>query len=881
MPLLTGVSREQARFVIPDELRADVRLLGDTLGEVIREYGGESLFEDVERLRELTIAVHGDDVQEADLAAAQAEELVSGWTWERADDVGRAFACYFHLVNLAEEHHRVRAFDARGREGVPSALEAALGHVCDLYGQDEAARVLGVLEFRPVLTAHPTETRRRAVVAAVRRIAGLLAQRDDSREGKAALAENQRLLRAEVDILWRTAQLRSTRPTPLDEVRAAMTVFDETLFRALPRIYRRLDDAIAGSPTGAEPTRAPAFVRLGSWIGGDRDGNPHVTAAVTREAMAIQSEHVLRALERACDRIGRALTVDEATTPPSGPLRAALAASAAADPEMFGEIATRSPGEPHRQALILAARRVAATRLGDADLGYSGAGELYRDVLMVQESLASAGAPRQAFGELQHLLWQVDTFGFHLAELEVRQHSSVHERALAELKAGGGVSGPSEEVLETFRAMAHIQRQFGARACQRYVVSFTRSADDIAAVYQLARIALQGVSLELDVVPLFETENDLGHCVEVVAAAMRLPDFRQRMSESQRSYEVMLGYSDSAKDVGPVSATLALDAAQARLVRWAEREAVHLTLFHGRGGALGRGGGPAHRAVLSQSPGSLGGRLKVTEQGEVMFSRYGHPASAERHVEQVAAATLLASTPGIVDSARESNARYQHLADSLGSAARVVYRELVETAGFAEWFARVTPLEEIGQMLLGSRPAKRGLGASLLDDVRAIPWNLAWAQARVNLPGWYGLGSALTAHDDLGLLREARLEWPLFRVLLDNAEMSLAKTDVRLMRRFLDLGGRTDLTAAVLDEHVRTTDALLDVTGHNRLLANQVVLGRAVQLRSPYVDALSYLELRALRELRLGEPSTHERGYIERLLLLTVSGVAAGLQNSG
>lgn len=877
----TRATRAQARFDVPEELRADVRLLGKILGEVIREYAGDSLFEDVERLRQLTIAAQGHDESHAALAAARAEALVDAMTWERADDVARAFACYFHLVNLAEEHHRVRALEALDRDGVPSALDAAFRHISRLCGQEEADRVLDTLEFRPVLTAHPTEARRRAVVAGIRRIVDLLAQREDSRRGEAARVENSRRLREEVDTLWRTAQLRATRPTPLDEVRAAMTVFDETLFLVVPRIYRRFDDAVTGAAAGTVRPRAPAFVRFGSWIGGDRDGNPHVTAGVTRQAMAIQSDHVMRALERACDRIGRELTVDEASTPASAPLRAALDGSAENSPELFEEIATRSPGEPHRQALILAGRRIAATRKGETALGYSEVGELLRDVVMVQDSLASAGAHRQAFGELQHLLWQVETFGFHLAELEVRQHSAVHGRALAELRSGGPVGQQTAEVLDTIRAMAEIQQQFGAQAAQRYVVSFTRSEDDISDVYELVRIALDGSSLDLDVVPLFETEHDLERCVEVVAAAVQLSEVRQRLSASERRYEVMLGYSDSAKDVGPVSATLALDSAQARLTQWAEQEEVRLTIFHGRGGALGRGGGPAHRAVLGQAAGSLGGRLKLTEQGEVMFARYGNPAIAEQHVEQVAAATLLASTPVVVDRARESAGRYQHLSAALGSAARATYRQLVETPGFTEWFARVTPLEEIGRMRLGSRPARRGLGDPLLADVRAIPWNFAWAQARVNLPDWFGLGSALAAHDDPALIREAQEEWPLLRVLLENAEMSLAKTDLRIMRRFLALGERDDLTAAVLDEHARTTQALLEVRGHGGLLANRVGPGGAVQLRGPYVDALSYLELRALRALRVEQQPPQQRDQIERLLVLTISGAAAGLQSTG
>ena len=340
----------------------------------------------------------------------------------------------------------------------------------------------------------------------------------------------------------------------------------------------------------------------------------------------------------------------------------------------------------------------------------------------------------------------------------------------------------------------------------------------------------------------------------------------------------MLGYSDSAKDVGPVSATLALYDAQARLVGWASRHAIRLTLFHGRGGALGRGGGPANRAVLAQAPGSVAGRFKVTEQGEVIFARYGDPLIARRHIEQVAAAILLASTPAVENRAREAAEEFADLATVLDKAAREAYHDLVRTDGFPDWFAQVTPLEEIGALRLGSRPARRGVSTSSLEDLRAIPWVFSWAQTRVNLPGWYGLGTGLAAVADLPLLRRAYQSWPLFTVLLENAEMSLAKTDRRIAYRYLELGGRPDLTEKVLDEHARTTSQVLAVTGHTRLLEDRRVLGRAVALRNPYVDALSHLQVRALRALRDG---AQDDAGMRRLLQITVNGIAAGLQNTG
>ncbi|MFG1814813.1 phosphoenolpyruvate carboxylase [Kribbella sp. NPDC049174] len=868
-------TRTRARFEVPEELRADVRLLGEILGKVLVEYAGQPLLDDVEKLRELTIAGDG----------AAAEHLVASWPHERAEDVARAFTCYFHLTNLSEELHRARVLRERDRVGnapVVSELAQAVEQISQESGEQQARALLNGLEFRPVLTAHPTEARRRAVLATIRRISSLLEERTDPRAGDSELAENRRRLIEQVDILWRTSQLRTSRPSPLDEVRSAMAVFEETLFDVVGNVYRRLDDALAGDAAGTKlPVVAP-FVRLGSWIGGDRDGNPNVTAAITREAMQIQADHVLRALEQATDALGRAMTLDAATTPPSAPVRRILEDARAVNPDLIADIETRSPSEPHRQLLLLAARRLAATRSRDADFGYPRASDFLHELKVLQDSLVTAGAPRQAYGELQQLIWQVNSFGFHLAELEVRQHSSVHTKALEEVLGGGELSDQTEEVLATLRVIGQIQQRFGPEACRRYVVSFTRNAGDLAAVYELADAAMDGRPIELDVVPLFETGEDLQNSVEVLDNAIQLTRVRHRLTANDRRFEVMLGYSDSAKDVGPVSATLALYDAQARITAWAQRNAIRLTLFHGRGGALGRGGGPANRAVLAQAPGSVAGRFKLTEQGEAIPARYGNAAIAQRHIEQVTAATLLASTPAVEERAAAAAERFAVVEKTLDEAARTAYHRLVKADGFAEWFGRVTPLEELGQLPLGSRPARRGVAVSSLEDLRAIPWVFAWSQARVNAPGWYGLGSALSAVGDVAVLRDANQNWPLFQVMLENAEMSLAKTDRRILGRYLELGDRPDLTQLMLDEHALTTAWVLKVLDQDRLLAGRRVLGRAVELRNPYVDALSYLQLRALRTLRTDDSLDEEQIVrTRRLLLLTVSGVAAGLQNTG
>jgi phosphoenolpyruvate carboxylase len=602
-----------------------------------------------------------------------------------------------------------------------------------------------------------------------------------------------------------------------------------------------------------------------------------VTAAVTVEAMRVQADLALRAHEAAARQVGRALTVDDASTPASAELQRRLAAAQAVAPGRLAGIAQRSPGEPHRQFVLHVAERIVATRTGEA-LAYADAAELISDLRAAQASLAAAGAARLAYGELQHLVWQVETFGFHLAELEVRQHSQAHERALAEVRAGGERSHETEEVLATLRAVTDLQRRYGVDACRRYVVSFARSASDVAAVYELAACLAVRPPV-LDVVPLFETGEDLRRATVILDGVVELPAVRGRLAETGGRMEAMLGYSDSAKEGGPVFATLALFDAQAELAAWARRRGVTLTLFHGRGGALGRGGGPANRAVLAQAPGSVSGRFKVTEQGEVIFARYGNPAIAARHLEQVASAVLLASSPVVGERASLAAARFQSLAARIAPPARAAYRRLVESGGFAAWFALVSPLEELSSLRIGSRPARRG-GGLTLEDLRAIPWVFAWSQTRLNLPGWYGLGSGLAAAG-LDELREAYVGWPLFTSMLDNAEMSLAKTDRRIAVRHLALGGRDDLTERVLEEYDLTLERLPAVTGHRRLLESRRVLSRAVELRNPYVDALSHLQLRALRALRAGDPGPDDRERLERLLLLTVNGVAAGLQNTG
>jgi phosphoenolpyruvate carboxylase len=876
------VGRGEAEQELPEQMRADVRLLGGLLGRVLRESGSPGLFDDVERLRLATIAAYTD---ESDEAFERAASIADSFSIERADEVARAFTVYFHLVNLTEEHQRVRVLLERNRrpdqQDASDSVLAAFTRLATEIGDDAALERLQAMRFHPVFTAHPTEARRRAVSSSIRRLARLLGEHDAALPGGADERRAERRMIEEIDTLWRTAPLRAEKPTPVDEVRAIMAVFDETLYTAIPHVYRRVDDALQGSDAGNRAPLVRPFVRLGTWVGGDRDGNPFVTAAVTKKATAIASEHVLLGLEHTAERISRVLTLAADTTPPSGALQALLQRLAASDEDGAADAIKRAPGEPHKRAMLLITRRIAATRLRDADLAYRDPEHLLAELHVVQDSLVAARATRQAYGHLQQLLWQVETFGFHLAELEVRQHSAVHAKVLAECDAGGALSTQAEEVLEVFRTIAQIQQRYGPRAAGRYIVSFTQSAEDLAKVHRLARHAVgaSGIAPVLDVIPLFETFADLQAAPGIMAEAVRQPEIAARLDATGRRLEVMLGYSDSSKDVGPVAANLALYEAQAKISAWAQEAGIRLTLFHGRGGALGRGGGPANSAILAQPPHSVDGRFKLTEQGEVIFARYGEPAIAMRHIDQVAAAVLLASAPSIEQRNRDAAERFADVAATMDAASRERFFSLVKAPGFAQWFATVTPMEEIGLLALGSRPARRGLSVESLEDLRAIPWVFAWSQARINLAGWFGLGTALDAVGDEGLLRQAYEEWPLLRTVIDNVGMSLAKADARIARRYLDLGERDDLADLVMAEMELTRSWVVRITGGDELLAGRPVLQRAVKMRDPYVDALSLLQLRALRALRTDESAAAPEW--QRLLLLSVSGVAAGLQNTG
>jgi len=961
-----------------DPLAREVRLLGALLGQVLAEQEGAPALELVERVRERTIALRrgGGPAVRADLDA----ELATLGTGEIAT-LARAFSTYFQLVNLAEEKERVRQLRRRARAAGRAPLDDSLDEAVVLLrraglSREAIAGRLAGLRISPVLTAHPTEARRRTVLVALRRVYALLDRLDDPRLTPADDADIRRRLREEITLLWRTADLRQARPTPLDEVRSAMVFFDATLFTATPDLYRAADraldtaDGLEGGPgsgiasglgsaadhrrTGTRPPLSPAFLAWGSWIGGDRDGHPYVTAETTAEAYRIQANHLLHGYEAVATRL---MTTLAARPRPGVPLAPALVRRLARDeddlPESMRDMAARFPHEPYRRRLGAIAERLRRTRAYLAELPgpqggrYPNPGELLLELEELREALVADGLQRLAYGGLQDFRWQVETFGFHLASLEVRQHAAVHRAARHALEAAppdlAGQVAPgvtAAEVLATFRAVAALQRRAGEAAIHRYVISFTTGPQDVATVRWLAARAADPAipasatsgfppgTPTLDVVPLFESAEALESAGAILAALVADPDYREHLRDRGDRQEVMLGYSDSNKESGYVGANWLLYRAQEELVAAARASGVELTLFHGRGGAIGRGGGPTHRAVLAAPAGAVDGRLKLTEQGEVIAARYANPVIARRGLEQVTSATLLAAAHvtdegaipnGSADSIGAGGAATavgfaaggRAVMGELAAEARRAYRALVwETPAFERVFGAATPIASISGLQLGSRPAVRGRGSAgvaaaagaggapsvpleppgtSLVSLRAIPWVFAWTQVRINLPGWFGLGSALAAfersHGEAGVADLAALyrRWPFFRGLLQNAEVALARSDLAVGRRYAALAGPDGarLAERVEAEHAQTVRLLLRISGRAALLDGVPALQRSIAMRAPYLDPLNELQVLLLGRLRSVPQDDPSRVELEQLVGLTISGIAAGVQGTG
>jgi phosphoenolpyruvate carboxylase len=896
-----------------DRLRADVHLLGRVLGETLAELRGARALELVEGTRRAAVALrHGDLPGGRAAFAARFPELPV----EDLTLLAESYTVFFHLVNAAEEIARLRALRARDRDDAPpveGSIAAAVAGVASAgRSPAEVQALLDRMLVMPVLTAHPTEARRRTVLDHVAEVAAALEGLADPRAGSADRAQAGERLREVVTALVATRDDRTSRPTPYDEVRTGLLVFQRTLLDAVPAVYRELSARLEAAWPGAG-LRVPPFLRFGTWIGGDRDGNPFVTADVTRFAL---ERHRAVALERH-ESDARALwrELSAALPPGASAASAELDASVAADRERLGDppASTRAlrPDERWREKLRYVELRLAAAR-ARGDGAYPDARAYRADLELLQRTLLAAGLGRLARGRIEDARRRAEVFGFHLASLDLRQHSALHERAVAALLAQGGedryLALPEEqriallgellsrawipapdsprlppearEVLETLEVVGRARRDSGPQACERYVVSFTSSLSDLLEVLVLQRAAGLAPG-ELRPVPLLEQLEDLEGAGALAGRALQLPPLRAAF---RGELEVMLGYSDSGKQVGYVASRVALHKAQLALAQVAEAEGVTLTVFHGRGGSVGRGGGPSHRAIQAQPASALRGRLRVTEQGETISARYGRRGIARRDLEQMVSAVLAASSlpdePAADDAARVR----ERVMDLAAGEALAAWRGLLADPGkLARYALAATPMAEVPELRFASRPASRS-GAVELASLRAIPWVFSWNQSRHGIPGWFGLGRALTAllrEEGTGRVRALYRSWPFLRGLVDDARLALTQADIDVAAAYAGLAAPEDrsIFEVIREEHARTVAAILEATGDPGLMSPWPAVGRAAARRNPYVDVLSHVQVELLARSRGAAAGERERA--REAILLTVNGIAAGLQTVG
>jgi phosphoenolpyruvate carboxylase len=890
----------------------EVRRLGRLLGETLAELRGPAALHRVEGMRQAAVALRqgalpgGRDAFAASVGALELEDLTL---------LAEAFTDFFHLINAAEEQHRARALRARDTGGRPveSSLAAAAAELADRGATAaEIQALLDRLLVMPVLTAHPTEARRRTVLGHLGEVSRVLDALDDPRAGQGERQGLEERLREVITALVATRSSRTTRPTALDEVRAGLMVFEQSLLEAVPAVYRSLERALAERWPGTA-FRVPPFLRFGTWIGGDRDGNPFVTAEVTRAALERQRT---LALERHVRDVRRLLgELSPSTSALPAPARDELEASIAADRERLpaptaADRALRDDERWREKLRFMAARLEAARSRGEG--GYPDAAAYLADLELLQRTLSAAGLSRLARGAVADAHRRAEVFGFHLATLDLRQHSDVHARVTDELLARGGFSGylaqdegrrtallaellsrptlpapdrrglspEAREALETLEVVGRARRESGPAACERYIVSFTRSVSDLLEVLFLARSARLAPD-ELRPIPLLEQLEDLEAAGAIAEGMLSVSPLRAALGGE---LEVMLGYSDSGKQVGYVPSRVALHKAQLALAQVAEAEGMTLTVFHGRGGAVGRGGGPANRAIRSQPPAALGGRFRVTEQGETVATRYGRVEIARRDLEQMVNAVLCASL-GPPERAADAAAQGREaLVDRVAGAALSAYRRLTgDPDRLARYALAATPMEQVPELRFASRPASRTQKFSL-ESLRAIPWVFSWNQSRHGIPGWFGLGSALQALSaELGRdgARALYRDWALLRGVVDDARLALTQADLDVAAHYARLAAPEDRTVFELirEEHRRTLEELSALTGDPELMTPWPAVGRAAARRNPYVDVLSHVQVELLRRYRAAPEDGRER--LREALRLTVNGIAAGLQTVG
>ncbi len=908
-------------------LREDIRLLGRLLGDTLQEQEGRERFGLIENIRQTAVRFHRD----RDLRAKQElEAILNQLDHEAAISVVRAFSFFSQLANIAEDlHHnrRRRAHQIAGSPPQEGSVALAL----------ERLRQAGVAKSRltaffaralvaPVLTAHPTEVQRKSILDCQMEVARLLSERDRSALTPDEARDHEEALRRVILTLWQTRILRAARLTLNDEIENGLAYYRYTFLREVPRLHAEIED-LAAHHLGESGFRVPALLRIGSWIGGDRDGNPNVTHEVMLHAVRRQSTVALDFYLAEVHQLGAELSMAQRLVPVS----AELEQLAAASPDR----SEHRKDEPYRRALtgIYSRLAAAAQRLDHyspehqavgAAQPYADCDEFIRDLDIIIDSLQRNGARRIARGRPRHLRRAAEVFGFHLCPLDMRQHSSVHEQVVAELIARGdgnaGYAGLPEaervqlllreiatprplkspyleysaeanQELRMLDAAAAIHERYGPHALPNYIISKTDGVSDmleVALLLKEAGLLAAGPEprLAVNIIPLFETIADLRGCGAIMDGLFRLPYYRQLLASRGNVQEVMLGYSDSNKDGGFLTANWELYKAEVELVAVFARHGVELRLFHGRGGTVGRGGGPSYHAILAQPPGSVNGQIRITEQGEVIASKYSDPEIGRRNLETLIAATLEATLLDRENLGR-SAATYHEVMERLSLDAFRTYRSLVyETPGFQRFFHEATPIAEIADLQIGSRPASRKQSGKI-EDLRAIPWVFSWSLARIMLPGWYGFGAAVQAFIErdgdkaLELLREMYRNWPFLQTLLSNMDMVLAKGDLGIASRYAELVSDAELRERIFGriqaEWQLTIKQLLAITGQQELLQANPALARSFRNRSPYIDPLNHLQVTLLRRFRAGENDE----VVKRAILLTINGIAAGLRNSG
>jgi phosphoenolpyruvate carboxylase len=907
-------------------LRDDIRLLGRILGDTIREQEGEAVYEIVEHIRRTSIRFHRD---EDEAARQELETTLNSLSRGRTNQIIRAYSYFSHLANIAEDLHHVRRSRAHAR-AASAPREGTMARALKLAREAgvESAELQAFFASAlvcPVLTAHPTEVRRKSTIDREMEVAQILSMRDRQHLTPQEEAATEEALRRAILTLWQTSILRRTRLKVIDEVVNGLSYYDYTFFEELPRFYASLEEQLTATDPAWTTLELPSFLRMGSWIGGDRDGNPFVTADVLRQALLLQSRHVLGFYLEEVHRLGSELSLDGRYVSISEPLEDLVRASPDHSPHR--------QDEPYRLAISGIYARLAATAaaLGHGEVArhavgeapaYESVGEFAGHLSILHRSLLSNGSAFLSRGRLRKLRRAVGVFGFHLASLDLRQNSDVHQRVVAELfekaNPGTGYEALSEEnrvalLLEELRSprpltspfldyspetaselaivqeAAEAHRRYGRDAVPNYVISKASDPSDVLEVALLLKEAgllrpREG-EMHVAIIPLFETIADLRECSRVMEELFAMPDYMRLLRSRGQAQEVMLGYSDSNKDGGFLTSGWELYKAEIELIEVFKRHGVALRLFHGRGGSVGRGGGPSYQAILAQPGGAVQGAIRITEQGEVIAGKYSNPDLGRRNLEILAAATLEAS---LLHSGRPApREEYLEAMEELSDSAFKAYRSLVyETEGFERYFWESTVIGEIANLNIGSRPASR-TNSRRIEDLRAIPWVFGWAQCRLMLPGWYGFGAAvnawLAAHPEsgLGLLQEMYREWPFFRALLSNMDMVLAKSNIAIASRYARLVEDEALRDAIFprirQEWEDSIQKLLAIMEQQSLLDGNPLLARSIRNRFPYLDPLNHLQIELLKRHRAGDAD--ER--VVEGIHLSINGIAAGLRNSG